>query len=141
MLMTDIGTRNAHLRRILIDRRHDLQQDLQRRLSDRRTDHQHDVHDEVERGDADLSVDLEFALMQMKAETLSRVDSALARLEAGDYGQCFECGAEIAETRLRALPFAVRCKTCEEQREQGQAATRRLAEPPNSVRFSEIIGA
>jgi DnaK suppressor protein len=138
--MTDTRTRTTHLRGILIDRRHDLQQDLQRRLIDRRTDQQHDVHDEMERGDADLSVDVEFALMQMKAETLSRIDSALARIEAGDYGKCFECEADISETRLRALPFAVRCKECEEQREQGHAATRRLTQPPKSSRFSEIIG-
>ena len=53
----------------------------------------------------------------MKAETLNKINDALARLEEGDYGNCFECGEEIAEKRLRALPFAVRCKDCEEARE------------------------
>ena len=53
----------------------------------------------------------------MKAETLNKINEALARLEDGRYGLCFECGDEIAEARLRALPFAVRCKDCEEARE------------------------
>ena len=53
----------------------------------------------------------------MKAETLSKINEALARLEEGAYGYCFECGQEISQQRLRALPFAVRCKDCEEARE------------------------
>ena len=40
--------------------------------------------------------------------------SALTRLAEGTYGYCYECGDEIAERRLRALPFAARCKRCEE---------------------------
>ena len=47
----------------------------------------------------------------MKAETLNKINEALARLEDGRYGLCFECGDEIAEARLRARcpsPCAVR---------------------------------
>jgi DnaK suppressor protein len=53
----------------------------------------------------------------MKAETLKKIDAALRRLGEGAYGDCFECGNEIAPARLRALPFAARCKNCEETRE------------------------
>jgi len=52
------------------------------------------------------------------------VDAALRRLEEGTYGDCFECGDEIAEARLRALPFAVRCKDCEEARETAERRER-----------------
>ena len=45
---------------------------------------------------------------------------AIARLDTGEYGLCFECGGEIAVRRLRALPFAVRCRAYEEAREQEQ---------------------
>ena len=37
---------------------------------------------------------------------------------------CFECGEEIAQPRLRALPFAVRCKDCEEALEMAQQRVR-----------------
>jgi DnaK suppressor protein len=50
-------------------------------------------------------------------EMLKQIDAALRRLEEGSYGDCFECGAEIAQARLRALPFAVRCRECEQSRE------------------------
>jgi DnaK suppressor protein len=65
----------------------------------------------------------------MKGETLQRVREALVRLDAGEYGDCAECGGEIAEQRLRALPFAVRCRACEESHEQHAARERRLASP------------
>ena len=71
----------------------------------------------AEDAEADIQDDLELALLQMKAETLKRIDEALARLKGGTYGYCYECGEEIANRRLSALPFAVRCKDCEEIRE------------------------
>jgi DnaK suppressor protein len=64
----------------------------------------------------------------MKAETLNKINEALARLEAGSYGLCFECGDEISQARLRALPFAVRCKDCEEAREIAAQRERTLAQ-------------
>jgi DnaK suppressor protein len=62
----------------------------------------------------------------MKSETLNKVNDALVRLEQGNYGNCFDCGEEIAEKRLRALPFAVRCKDCEEARENAEQRARQL---------------
>ena len=53
--------------------------------------------------------DIEFAPIQMKAETLDQINQALSRLDEGAYGYCLECGEEIPERRLRALPFAIRC--------------------------------
>ncbi len=75
------------------------------------------VVDDVETSESDIQDEIEFALIQMKAETLHRINEALERLEEGTYGRCFECGEEIDQRRLRALPFAVRCKDCEEARE------------------------
>ena len=46
------------------------------------------------------------------SKTLNRIDAALRRLDEGSYGNCFQCGDEIAQVRLRALPFALRCKDC-----------------------------
>lgn len=41
--------------------------------------------------------------------TLADVERALAKLEDGSYGRCGVCGEPIAEERLEALPWAVRC--------------------------------
>jgi DnaK suppressor protein len=90
------------------------------------------VLDPGESSEAGIQEDIEFALIQMKAETLNKVNEALGRLEEGAYGNCFECGEEIAHQRLRALPFAVRCRDCEEARENAQRRERIVAQRQSS---------
>ena len=121
-------TRNADLRQILIERRRELQDDVQNRIRGGRNDQRNDGGDHVDKSDAHLQGDIELALLQMRAETLTRISEALVRLEAGKYGTCLSCGDDITKRRLRALPFAVRCQACEEKREFAQQdRTRHLA--------------
>jgi DnaK suppressor protein len=116
--MTNTANRNADLKRMLLERRSEMQNEVQRRIRDGRVDRPKEVRDDLEHSDADIQGEIEMALLQMRSETLTRIDEALLRLEAGKYGSCFECAGEIAERRLRALPFAVRCQACEEKREK-----------------------
>jgi DnaK suppressor protein len=74
----------------------------------------------------------------MKAETLHKINEALSRLEEGTYGNCFECGEEISQQRLRALPFAVRCKDCEEAREVAEQRQRSLAQRRGASLFYDM---
>jgi len=138
--MTNTTKRNAGLRKMLSARRREIQAEVQSRMRDGRTDRPNDVRDEVEASDADIQGDIELALLQMRAETLTRIDAALVRLDAGKYGSCFECEREIAEPRLRALPFAVRCQACEERREEEQGHARRLTQRRGSFSlFSDVV--
>lgn len=47
-----------------------------------------------------------------RAGELRRIAAALARLDAGEYGWCVECGEEIGEKRLEVDPAAARCREC-----------------------------
>src|ERR1700680_275380 len=114
------------LKRMLLDRRGEVQREVHDRIHDVRATGPSDVLDRGEDSEADVQEDIEFALIQMKAETLSRIDEALVRLEGGEYGHCSECGGGISENRLRALPFAVRCYSCEEGRERSQHRARQV---------------
>ena len=69
---------------------------------------------------SDVVDDVDFALASLQTETLARIDDALDRLAAGEYGYCLECGKEIPARRLEALPFAIRCRSCEEVTESRQ---------------------
>ncbi|HEX4904299.1 MAG TPA: TraR/DksA C4-type zinc finger protein [Acidimicrobiales bacterium] len=42
-------------------------------------------------------------------DSLRDVEAALAKLDEGTYGKCEECGEEIAEARLEAMPSARYC--------------------------------
>ena len=114
------GARYDDLKRMLIERQREILNEVQGKIRDVRaegSEKDHDVMDPGETSEVDIQEDIEFALIQMKAETLNKINQALTRLEEGAYGNCFECGEEISQARLRALPFAVRCKDCEEARE------------------------
>ena len=126
--MTKTAARTAELRHILSERRREIQGKVWKRVRDGRRDQSNDGRDELERTDAANQGDIDLALLQMRAETLLRIDQAIVRLNAGEYGSCLECAREISARRLRALPFAVRCQSCEEQREQADGAERQLAQ-------------
>ncbi|MEQ1572881.1 MAG: TraR/DksA family transcriptional regulator [Vicinamibacterales bacterium] len=121
-------SRYNELRKMLEERRRELSNEVQGKIRDVRAEggKDRDVLDPGESSEVDIQEDIEFALIQMKGETLIKVNEALRRLEDGTYGNCFECGDEIAGPRLRALPFAVRCKDCEEARETAEQRERQL---------------
>lgn len=126
-------SRYTELKKMLEDRRRELQAEVQGKMRGVREEGTwggklNEVLDAVESAEADIQEDIEFALVQMKSETLNKVNDALVRLERGDYGFCYECGEEIGEKRLRALPFAVRCKDCEQARESAEQRERQLAQ-------------
>jgi len=124
-------TRYAELKRMLEDRQREIHAEVQGKMRDVRAEGTwggklNEVLDAVESSEADIQEEIEFALIQMKSETLNKINDALSRLEQGNYGNCFDCGDEIAEKRLRALPFAVRCKDCEEARENAERRERHM---------------
>jgi len=124
-------TRYSELKQMLDERRREIQAQVQGKMRGVREEGAwggklNEVLDAVESAEADIQEDLELALVQMKSETLNKITDALTRLEQGDYGNCYECGEEIAEKRLRALPFAVRCKDCEEAKEVAERRERQL---------------
>ena len=116
--------RYTRLKEMLEDHKRRLQRSLRTRLNEVRA-HSHDgkAVEALDAADASVS-DLEqyfgVALAELAAQALRHVDQALARLERGDYGLCRECNEKISPKRLTALPFALRCRDCEELREVGE---------------------
>jgi DnaK suppressor protein len=133
--------RRAELGQLLADRRRQVQLDVQSRIRDGRAGRTAEVGDIGEISEAGTQEDIDFALLQSKAEALSRLDEAIGRIEAGEYGDCVVCHVEISEQRLRALPFAVRCTRCEELREQAEARARRPAQSQDaSSVYARVAG-
>lgn len=55
----------------------------------------------------------EFAMNEHETAELRDIAAALARLQAGTYGLCSDCGVAIAAERLQAYPIAHRCLDCQ----------------------------
>lgn len=124
------ATRYTGLEAMLRERRLALLSEVQNRKRDARTDNVKElaVLDDGESSEADIQDEIGFALLEIKEETLKKITTALQRLRNGTYGSCMECGSNIHEARLRALPFAVRCKTCEEACELDERRERMVAQ-------------
>src|SRR6201993_5134918 len=60
-------------------------------------------------------VHIQLKLKQTDAKILQAIEEALYRMEKGTYGICRDCGEEIAEARLRAIPWTRVCITCKEK--------------------------
>jgi len=75
-----------------------------------------------DRGDmavADEDKDLALAESDMERQTLQQVRDALERIERGTFGRCVDCGRQIDEARLEALPWTPYCATDGPKHERG----------------------
>jgi DnaK suppressor protein len=126
--MTMTPDRAAALRRNFTSRQYDLQRDVHDRMRGEREADSNGVRDMVNASDAHVERDMSFALLQMRTEALANVEQTLARVDAGGYGVCTDCGIDIPAVRLQALPFAVRCRMCASPREQDQRRARANAQ-------------
>jgi DnaK suppressor protein len=111
------------LKEMLGERRREVQEKL-RSLRETLPAEAGVVRDAEEQSVDDFVTEVDMALMQMKSETLSRIDQAIVRLENGTYGLCQECEGEINAARLKALPFAALCRDCQEDKESTVRAER-----------------
>ena len=69
----------------------------------------------LSRMDAMQAQAMSIATNQRRARQLQRIDSALQRIAAGDYGDCLSCAEPIAAARLDVDPAATMCIRCAEQ--------------------------
>ncbi len=72
----------------------------------------------VSRIDAIQQQQMAIANRQLASAQLRSIEQALQRIDAGEYGECLECGESIASARLRAQPFACLCIDCQSASEE-----------------------
>jgi DnaK suppressor protein len=65
-----------------------------------------------EGGTANIDRELDLALSARALAAIDEIDQALAKIGAGTYGICEQCGQPIPQPRLRALPYAALCVAC-----------------------------
>lgn len=58
------------------------------------------------------------ALGAQNSLRLKQIEAALERIRTGKYGICLNCGKEIPQARLEALPYAFLCVNCAAQAER-----------------------
>jgi len=99
-------------RALLVTRSEELRERIQR------------VHADLQRVDAPLPRDAPDAAIAVENDEILRaveesargeldqIERAVERLEAGTFGDCEVCGAEIDRKRLSVVPYTTRCAQC-----------------------------
>jgi DnaK suppressor protein len=85
-----------------------------------------------------LETELQVTLLDRRTQQVAQVRGALERLSNGEYGLCQDCEAFVGLPRLRALPFAQRCRECQSQAER---RVQREALAPSLELHSELEAA
>jgi len=78
------------------------------------------VNDEGDISHFDQSQKIHYSRLGNVREIIRKIETALERLDSGDYGVCEECGEEIGLERLKIIPYALYCRDCQEARELQQ---------------------
>jgi DnaK suppressor protein len=124
-----IHPRHAELQQMLEARRDAIEGQVQQRIrAFRDSASEGPTRPQADLLDDPVHEDLAFALVEIQAQTLKNITAALVRLREGDYGICHECEEEISEKRLRALPFATTCLSCQGSAEDIQLRSRRTGQ-------------
>jgi len=113
--------RHAALHKMLMTKRQEIMDEIKGVLGQTLTeDKQRRLESAMDVGDqalADLERELGISLMEMRNRKRQLIDEALNRLNEGTYGICGDCGIEISEKRLAAVPFARYCVECQAKQE------------------------
>lgn len=115
-------TRQDKLRKMLQDRKRKILADLHDQVFEKLgNEYRGEFERAMDSGDVsfvDLLQSVGIKLVDIRQEELIQMDEAERKLTQGTYGICEECGEEISQERLTAVPYAVRCLKDEELFEQ-----------------------
>jgi DnaK suppressor protein len=118
---TGPGDRHSSLKQILLVKREALIQEIKQQLGQSVSEEQQRrLEAAMDSGDqalVDLEREMGISLQEMRNRERQLIDDALDSLDEGTYGMCADCGEEISEKRLHALPFARLCVECQSKRE------------------------
>jgi DnaK suppressor protein len=105
-----------HFRHILLEWKKNLMADVTRTV--------HQMQDESslfadpnDRATQEEEFSIELRTRDRERKLIKKIDDSLKKIEIGEYGFCFSCGADIGLRRLEARPTATKCIDCKTQDE------------------------
>jgi DnaK suppressor protein len=82
------------------------------------------IPDLVDRASSEADRALELRTRDRQRKLIAKIDSALRRIELGEYGYCEETGEPIGVKRLEARPTATLCLEAQERHERHERTVR-----------------
>lgn len=107
-----------NFRKILLERRMELQTDLQRKSNEEAGQDRLETMDTADQADSNYTADYNIKIKEILVREVREIDEALEKMRNGDYGICESCDEEIPEGRLKARPNARFCIRCKDEMEK-----------------------
>jgi DnaK suppressor protein len=104
----------------LEERQQSLRKTVSRTEEDGRIADQDTAQDIADRAASSYTKEFLFSQSNNDRQLLQMVETALARIREGAFGECVSCGNEINAKRLEAVPWTRYCIECQEKLERGQ---------------------
>jgi DnaK suppressor protein len=73
----------------------------------------------AETATATVDREIDYTLEENSEHVLEAIEAALKRIDDGTFGKCVNCGKDIGEERLAAIPWATHCIDCKRLEERG----------------------
>jgi len=105
------------IKEILIEMKNEILQNLEERIKSNDMSEQREIGDIFDDADLEQSREFNLLLTTRERQKLDQIESALSKLDNGEYGYCEDCDETIPVGRLRAMPFATLCVKCKSERE------------------------
>ena len=71
----------------------------------------------AELGSDNFEQEFTLSLLANEEDRLGMIETALQRIEGGEFGQCEQCEGVIPKTRLNAIPYTPLCVKCAASRD------------------------
>ncbi len=91
--------------------------DAERTLSEM-TSQNGNIPDPNDRATIESDRNFELRIRDRERKLISKIREALDRIEAGEFGECEDCGDMIGEARLKARPVTTLCIECKTEQER-----------------------
>jgi DnaK suppressor protein len=108
-------------KKLLLEQREQLQGNQRKALGGDIHLDPDDFPDEIDTASSEIN--LQFTGREREQGLLSKVNTALRKIDDGEYGECVNCGEDIGVKRLRARPVAELCIDCKSEQEKLERRT------------------
>lgn len=109
-------------REILETKRNEILENAKRTLTEDMALDTNDLPDEMDLASSEYLHSFTFRLRGREKTFLKKIDHAIAKLDAGTFGECETCGEMISHKRLEARPETTLCIRCKEDQERMEKA-------------------
>ncbi len=82
------------------------------------TDEKNNFPDPTDRASLESDRNFELRIRDRERRLIGKIREALDRIDAGEFGECEDCGDQIGEARLKARPVTTLCIECKTEQER-----------------------